>query len=138
MRDVAAKAAENAARLAALVDVLEHGASGTIAAEEIRAAASNVGWRLNEARRLLAYLDTSLSLAAAIRLDAWLRNEAQANGTNRVPTKRIYQYGPNCVRDSRDLRVAPARPRRARTGGMDEDECRRCVAINPALLDDRE
>jgi len=91
VRDVAAKAAENAARLAALFHVLEHGASGTIASEEIRAAACIVGWHLNEARRLLADLDTPPSLAAAIRLDSWLRNEAQANGTDRVPAKRIYQ-----------------------------------------------
>jgi hypothetical protein len=76
--------------------------------EEISAAARIVGWHLNEARRLLADLDTPPSLAAAIRLDSWLRSEAQASGTDRVPTKRIYQYGPNCVRDSRDLRAALA------------------------------
>jgi hypothetical protein len=51
VRDVAAKAAENVARLAALFHVLEHGASGTIASGEIRAAACIVGWHLNEARR---------------------------------------------------------------------------------------
>jgi len=69
VRDVAAKAAENAARLAALFHVLEHGAIGTIASEVIRAAACIVGWHLNEAQRLLAHLDTPPSLAAAIRLD---------------------------------------------------------------------
>ena len=74
----------------------------------IRAATCIVGWHLNEARRLLADLDTPSSLAAAIRLDAWLRNDTIANDTDRVPTKRIYQYGPNCVRDSRDLRAALA------------------------------
>jgi putative DNA primase/helicase len=138
VRDVAAKAAENAARLAALFHVLEHGASGTIASEEIRAAACIVGWHLNEARRLLADLDTPPSLAAAIRLDSWLRNEAQANDTNRVPTKRIYQYGPNCVRDSRDLRAALAILAERGRARMEEDGRRRCVAINPALLDGRE
>lgn len=90
VRNVAAKAAENAARLAALFHVLEHGASGTIASGKIRAAACIVGWHLNGTRRLLADLDAPPSLAAAIRLDAWLRNEALANGTDRVPTKRIY------------------------------------------------
>ena len=66
-------------------------ASGTIASEEIRAAACGLlrGWHLNGARRVLADLDTPPSLAAAIRLDAWLRSEAHANGTDRVPTKRI-------------------------------------------------
>jgi putative DNA primase/helicase len=137
VRDVAAKAAENAARLAALFHVLEQGASGTIASGEIRAAACIVGWHLNEARRLLADLDTPPSLAAAIRLDAWLRNEAQANDTDRVPVKRIYQYGPHCVRDSRDLRAALAVLAERGRARMEEDGRRRSVAINPLLLDER-
>lgn len=138
VRDVAAKAAENAARLAALFHVLEHGASGAIGSEEIRAAASIVGWHLNEARRLLAELDTPTSLAAAIRLDAWLRNEAQTSDTDRVPTKRIYQYGPNCVRDSRDLRAALTILNERGRARMEEDGQRRSVAINRALLSDEE
>ena len=47
------------------------------------------------ARRRLADLDTPPSLAAASRLDFWLRNEAIANDTDRVPTKRIYGSGRN-------------------------------------------
>ena len=138
VRDVAAKAAENVARLAALFHVLGHGASGTITSEEISAATCIVGWHLNEARRLLADLDTPPSLAAAIRLDSWLRSEAQANGTDRVPTKRIYQYGPNCVRDSRDLRAALAILAERGRAWLEESGRRRSVVINPALLVNRE
>jgi putative DNA primase/helicase len=138
VRDVAAKAAENVARLAALFHVLEHGVSGTITSGEIRAAASIVGWHLNEARRLLADLDTPPSLAAAIRLDSWLRSEAQASGTDRVPTKRIYQYGPNCVRDSRELRAALAILAERGRAWLEESGRRRSVVINPALLIERE
>jgi putative DNA primase/helicase len=138
VRDVAAKAAENVARLAALFHVLEHGASGTIGATAIRAADCVVGWHLNEARRLLADLDTPPSLAAAIQLDTWLRNEATANDTDRVPTKRIYQYGPNCVRDSRDFRAALAILAERGRARMEEQGRRRYVAINPTLLENRE
>ena len=67
-----------------------------------------------------------------------MRNDASANGTDREPTKRIYQYGPNCVRDSRDLRAALAILAERGRVRMEEDERRRCVAINPALLADRE
>lgn len=63
---------------------------------------------------------------------------AQANDTDRVPTKRIYQYGPNCVRDSRDLRAALAILAERGRARMEEYGRRRTVAINPALLDDRE
>ena len=132
-----AKAAENAARMAALFHVLEHGPTGAIRSEEIQTAGRIVRWHLNEARRLLADMNTPTALASAIRLDAWLRNEALANNTDHVPTKRIYQYGPNCVRDSRDLRAALAILAERGRARMEEDGRRRVVVINPALLDER-
>ena len=46
-----------------------------------------------------------------------------------------YQYGPNCVRDSLDLRAALAILAERGRARMGEDGRRRCVAINPALLD---
>jgi hypothetical protein len=121
-----------------LFHVLEHGASGTTGAEEIRAPACVVGWHFNEARRLLAHLDTPPSLAAAIQLDAWLRNEATANDTDRAQAKRIYQYGPKCVRDSRDFRAALAILAERGRARMEEQGRRRYLAINPALLENRE
>ena len=137
VHDVAAKAAENVARLA-LFHVLEHGPLGTIGAEEIAAGGQVVAWHLTEAPRLLAELDTPPSLAAAIGFGAWLRSEAHANDTDRVPVKRIYQYGPNCVRDSRDLRAALTILTERGRARMEEDGRRLVVSINPALLDDRE
>ena len=67
-----------------------------------------------------------------------MRNDASANGTDRESTKRIYQYGPNCVRDSRDLRAALAILAERGRARMEEDGRRRAVVINPALLDGRE
>ena len=131
-------ATQHRARLAALFHVLEHGPAGTIRAEEIAAAGQIVAWHLTEARRLLAELDTPPSLAAAIRFDTWLLNEARANGTDRVSTKRIYQYGRNCFRDSRELCAALAILAERGRARMGEDGRRRSVAINPALLDGRE
>ena len=102
VRDVAAKAAENVARLAALFHVLEHGPIGTICVDHVLGAEEVVCWRLHEARRLLTELDTPPALAAAIRLDYWLLHEARTTGDPRIPTTRIYQYGPASVRDSSD------------------------------------
>ena len=53
----------------------------------------------------------------------------------RMPANRIHQYGPNCVRDSRDLRAALAILAERGRARMEEDGRRRVVAINPALLD---
>jgi putative DNA primase/helicase len=137
VRDVAAKAAELLARLAALFHLLEHGPQRCIDEADVSAAARVVAWHLNEARRLLTELDTPPTLAAAIRLDDWLRNEALASGSDRVPVKRIYQYGPNCVRDSREFSAALAILAERGHARMEEDGRRRAVAINPALLVNR-
>jgi len=134
VRDVAAKAAENVARLAALFHVLEHGSAGTIGVDHLLGAEDIVRWHLHEARRLLAELDTPPALAAAIRLDTWLLNGARATGSPRIPTTRIYQYGPGCVRDSRDLKAALATLTERGRARLEEEGRRRFVAVNPALL----
>lgn len=91
VRDVAAKAAENVARLAALFHVMEHGPVGTIDVEYILGAEAVVCCHLHEARRLLTERDTPPTLAAVIGLDNWLLNEARAAGDPRIPTTRISQ-----------------------------------------------
>jgi hypothetical protein len=55
-----------------------------------------------------------------------------------VQTKRIYQYGPNSVRDSRDLRAALAILAERGRARMEQQGRRRYVAINPVLLENRE
>ena len=55
-----------------------------------------------------------------------------------MPVKRIYQYGPNCVRDGRDLHAPLAILTERGRARIEEDGRRRVVAINPALLDARE
>ena len=97
VRDVAAKAAENVARLAALFHMPP-------------------------------------ALAAAIRLDNWLLNEARATADLRIPTTRIYQYGPTCVRDRRDLKSAVATLTELGRARLETQGRRRYVVLNPALL----
>jgi putative DNA primase/helicase len=134
IRDVAAKAAENIARLAAVFHVLAHGPSGTIDTNAVDAAAMLIGWHLHEARRLLSDLDTPTPLAAAIRLDAWLIAEAHRTGNHHIPTPRIYQRGPSCVRDANEMKTALATlTERGRTR-LEEDGRRRFVVVNPLLV----
>jgi putative DNA primase/helicase len=136
IRDVAAKAAENVARLSALFHVLAHGPSGTIGADAVEAATSVIFWHLNEARRLLGELDTPPALAAATRLDEWLLNEARAGQIDRVSTRRIFQYGPKCARDSQAFKSIIALLTERGRARLESEGRRRYVAINPALLAD--
>ena len=134
IRDVAAKAAENVARLAALFHVLAHGPSGAIYADAVRAADTVIGWHLHEARRVLSDLDTPTDLVAAIRLDAWLIAEGRRSGDHRIPTPRVYQFAPSCVRDAKAMKTALATLTERGRARMEEDGKRRFVVVNPALV----
>ena len=133
IRDVAAKAAENIARLAALFHLLDHGAAGTIDRTCVDSAAQIVVWHLQEAHRLLGDLDAPPAMAAAIRFDAWLRDEAMRTGDGRIPTTRVYRYGPGCVRDIKNLKDAVALLAEHGRARLEEEGRRRFVVVNPAL-----
>ncbi|MFO1190839.1 MAG: DUF3987 domain-containing protein [Rhodoferax sp.] len=133
IRDVAAKAAENIARLAALFHMLDNGATGTIDRACVDSAAQIVRWHLQEAHRLLGDLDAPPAMAAAIRLDAWLRDEAKRTGEGRIPTTRVYRFGPGCVRDHKDLKDAVAFLAEHGRARLEEEGRRRFVVLNPVL-----
>ena len=134
IRDVAAKAAENIARLAALLHVLGHGLEGEIDESSVESASRIIDWHLHEARRLLADLDAPPELSAAIRFDAWLRDEALRTGDLRIASARIYQYGPGCVRDSKALKAALALLDERGRARVAQEGRHRFVVVNPALL----
>lgn len=134
IRDVAAKPAENIARLAALFYVLAHGTVGVIDAKDVDAAACVIRWHLHEAKRLLSDLDTPTDLAVAIRLDDWLIAEARRTGSHRIATNRVYRCGPSPVRDAKDMTTALATLAERRRARMVEDGRRRFVEVNPMLV----
>ena len=134
VRDIAAKAAENVARLAGLFHVLEHGVAGAIEAANMLAAERIVKWHLHEARRVFATLDSPLAPAAALRLDTWLLNEARVTGSERTPTTRVYQYGPSNARESRVLRALLVTLEERGRARIVVDGMRRLVVVNPELM----
>ncbi len=133
IRDVAAKAAENIARLAALFHMLDHGVTGAIDQACVDGAAQIVRWHLQEAQRLLGELDAPPAMAAAACLDAWLRAEAMRTRDGRIPTSRLYRYGPGRVRDSKNLKDAVALLAEHGRARMEEEGRRRFVVVNPVL-----
>ena len=70
VRDVASKAADNAARLAALFHTFT-GSIGPIGIDAMESAARVTAWHLNEARRFLGELAMPAELANPARLEAW-------------------------------------------------------------------
>jgi len=132
VRDVAAKTADNAARLAALFQVFEHGIGGAVGLEVFEGASRIAAWHLNEARRFFGELALPVELADAARLDSWLLDYCRRERKHAVGKNYVRQYGPlreggrldAAIRELADLdRVRLSKEGRQRT-----------IRVNPALI----
>jgi putative DNA primase/helicase len=132
VRDVASKAADNVARLAALFHLYVHGAVGPICKESVASAASIVSWHLYEARRFLGDVSAPRERANAGRLDAWLIDYCRRECVSRIERRRLQQYGPNAVRSN--LALAAALAELIEAGRVRQLEGGKLIAVNPALL----
>ncbi|MEZ5816760.1 MAG: DUF3987 domain-containing protein [Hyphomicrobiaceae bacterium] len=109
VRDVASKAAENAARLAALFQAYatDPTADGLeVTAESFDRAGRIVAWHLSESRRFFGELALPADLADAARLEAWLIHVCQSEHCQSVQRNRARQAGPRAVRDRQRLEAA--------------------------------
>ena len=93
VRDVASKAADNAARLAALFHLYAHGPSGQIGVESITAAGAVVGWHLFQARAFLNDVAAPREVSHARRLDAWLIDYCNRKDVRAVTRRTIQKLG---------------------------------------------
>ncbi len=105
-RDVASKASDNAARMAALFHTFEHGPAGTIGSDHMRRAARIVAWHLFEARRFLNQIATPEAVADAMALETWLVDYCRRERLAVVPCNRAQKFGPNRTRRKAALDAA--------------------------------
>lgn len=133
-RDVASKAADNAARLAALFHVFEHGPCGEIGAEHLAMASRVVTWHLYEARRFLGEMALPVEAINAARLEAWLVERCLAEGLDGVSTREILRRGPNSTRTRKSMGAAVAELAEAGRARIVEEGRRRWVEVRPELL----
>jgi putative DNA primase/helicase len=94
VRNVASKAVDNAARLAALFHLYEHGDAGEISAKHIQAAAQIVAWHLYEARRFLGEVAAPRQADKAMRLDAWLIACGHEWGVSSISAREVQRCEP--------------------------------------------
>lgn len=93
VRDVASKAADNAARLSTLFQVFE-GAGGAVGLEAFEGASRITAWHLNESRRFFGELALPAELGDAARLDRWLIEYCRRERTHLVGKNHTRQHGP--------------------------------------------
>lgn len=98
VQDVASKAADNAARLAACLHTFcDHMGMLVISAESMEAGAELMRWYLHEARRFCRQLAIPESLRKAERLEEWLIGKLYS-GMALVPTREAKQFAPSELR----------------------------------------
>jgi Protein of unknown function (DUF3987) len=104
LRDVAGKAAENAARIAAVLTIVERPEALTIGIEAMTAGCEIAAWYIAEALRLSGLHRQSPRLRSAIKLHEWLT----AKRKTEVTRSEVMQFGPAMVRQKADADAALA------------------------------
>jgi putative DNA primase/helicase len=130
VRDVASKAADNAARLAALFQMFESG-FGDVTADAMASAARIVSWHLHEARRILPQLTLQSKEKNLMAVDHWLIRQCRQEGKNSVLKNELRQKGP--VRSTQELdQILTELANLNRVRLIDKRPA--TIEINPALL----
>jgi putative DNA primase/helicase len=132
VRDVASKSADNAARLATLFQLFEHGMAGAVGLPAFEGASRIAAWHLNEARRFFGELALPAELLDAARLDDWLIGYCRRERTHLVPTREAQRLGP--VRDKERLATALRELEELDRVRVTQEGKRKTIKVNPALV----
>jgi hypothetical protein len=132
IRDVASKAADNCARLAALFQHLEDHQTDRIDAGYVIDAARIIRWHLSESLRFLGGSDRRHSLP--ILLDEWLIERCLSERSGKVLMSEVMQYGPNVLRKKRVLIDALEELEFMSRVRVISEGKKRIIELNPKLL----
>jgi len=132
VRDVASKSADNAARLAALFQIFEHGMGGAVGLDSFEGASRIAAWHLNESRRFFGELALPAELADAARLDTWLIEHCRRTRTHFAGKNHVRQHGP--LRDGPRLDAAIRELADLERLCLVKDGKRLTIQLNPALV----
>lgn len=133
VRDVASKSADNAARLAALFQIFEHGGGGSVGAEAMDAGCAVAAWHLHEAQRFFGEVALPQDLADALRVSQWLRGYCRSSAVRELGTRDLQRLGP--VRDKDRLASALKELQEAQHIRLQTNGRRKLMLINPSILD---
>jgi putative DNA primase/helicase len=136
VRDVASKTADNAARIATLLQMFERGGGGAIGLTAFEGASRIAAWHLHEARRFYGELALPKEQADAARLDTWLLDYCRREKTNVIPRREIQRnVTPGHLRQRAALDIALGELVDAGRVRLIQDGRRREIHVNPALLE---
>lgn len=134
LKDIASKAPENAARLAALFHLYTNGPDGEIEKEEVEQAAAIIEWHLLEARHFLSAAAVPPGRRNAVALDEWLVARCREAGVSKIPSRDLLRLGPNPVREVKARDNALAELEALDRARQVSEGRKKWVAVNPKLL----
>jgi putative DNA primase/helicase len=132
LKDVASKAADNVARIAALFHLFEYRETDNINAELVEAASDIVTWHLFEAKRFLQQIATPTHISNAIKLDAYILKYCREHKADVLSQNYILQRGP--IRDAKTLKTALMELVEANRIKLFTEGKASMVQVNPELL----
>ncbi len=133
VRDVASKTADNAIRLAALLQIFE-GAGSAVGLDCFESGSRIAAWHLNESRRFFGELALPVELATATRLDRWLIEYCKRERTHLVPIAKLQQGGPGGLRSKATIEIAMRELEETSRARLARDGKRKMIVVNPALV----
>lgn len=131
-RDVASKAADNLARIAALFHLYEWHSEGQISAGHIMAASVIVKWHLYEAKRFFQQIAIPDHINNAMKIDAYILKYCRQQKTNQVEKNYVRRYG--SIRDKKLLDEAIGELVEANRIRIMVDNRTNIIQVNPDLL----
>lgn len=131
-KDVASKAADNVARLAALFHLYEWQSEGAINKDLVERAIIIVTWHLYEAKRFLNQIAIPTHINNAIKIDDYIRRYCRDYKTDKVAKNYLRQHC--AIRDKKLLNDALDELIDANRIRINLDDRTSIVEVNPALL----
>jgi putative DNA primase/helicase len=130
IKDVAAKSADNVARLAGLFEKFNPNGGTSISQDSLQRAAQICAWHLEEARRFFSELVLPQYLSDAARLEKWL--VLYSMGKETVSQRDAQNVGP--VREKKRLDVALAELESLNRIKLFQEGRRKLIKINPMVM----
>jgi len=129
IRDVAAKSADNAARLAGLFERFANSDGGSISQDSFQRAAKVAAWHLEEAKRFFGDIVLPQVVLDADRLESWL---IDCNHKEELSTRYIQRHSP--IRDKKRIDPALEELESLNRIKLVQEGKRKLIKVNPMVL----
>jgi putative DNA primase/helicase len=129
IRDVAAKSADNAARLAGLFERFANSDGGSISQDSFQRGAKVAAWHLEEAKRFFGEIGLPQVVLDAVRLESWL---IHFKHKEELSTRYIQRCGP--FRDKKLIDPALAELESLYRIKLVQEGRRKLIKVNPMVL----